>query len=76
MEKREHVNSMYNMTESYCTLMACDLLTAWCIREMGAIAWADVSSEYAPGSVFSFFSKNVELCSYPLQHCLSIYYLF
>ena len=76
MKKQEHVNSMYNMAESYCTLMACDLLTTWCIREVGAIAWAYVSSEYAPGSIFSFFYKNVEPCSYPVQHYLSIYYLF
>lgn len=67
MKRQEHVNSIYNMVESDCTLMACDLLIAWCIIEMGAIAWADVSSAYAPGSVFSF-SKNVELCSYPVQH--------
>ena len=68
MKKQEHVNSMYNMAESYCTLMACDLLTTWCIREVGAIAWAYVSSEYAPGSVFSFFIKmwNCVLTQYSI----------
>jgi hypothetical protein len=67
MKRQEHVNSTYNVVESDCTLMACDLLTTWCITEMGALAWADISSEYAPGYVFSF-SKNVELHSYPIQH--------
>lgn len=61
------MNSTCSVVESDCTLMACDLLTTWCIIEMEALAWAVVGSGYAPGSVFSF-SKNVELCSYPVQH--------
>jgi hypothetical protein len=69
------VHSVYNMVESDCTLMACDLLTSWCSREMGAIVWADVRSECACDSVLPF-SKNVGLCSYPVQHYYSIYCLF
>lgn len=55
MKKQEHVNSIYNVVESDCTLMACDLLTTWCVIEMGALAWAAISSEYVPWQCLLFF---------------------
>jgi hypothetical protein len=54
-KKQEHLNRIYSMVESDYTLMVCDLLTAWGMRGMGPMAWAD---EYACGIVIMSFLKT------------------